>query len=111
QLTVTRRRGTQTLTLGSNLLGHLGQSPSFLYFIQLQNNDFIMIGTGATNTLIIIPTAVLTYNESYSQPQTNGLFVFVPLAGNYFLPQSWTDSNSFAGLVPGQHWCCGVSYV
>jgi hypothetical protein len=110
-LTVTRRRGTQTLTLGSNLLGHPSQSPSSLYFVQLQNNDVITIGTGATNTPIIIPTAVLTYDEADSQSHTNGLFVSIPLTGNYFLPQSWTDSNSFAGLVPGQHWCCGVPYI
>src|SRR5262249_22272848 len=28
----------------------------------------------------------------------------------YDLPQDWTDLNSFAGIVPGDHWNYGVPY-
>ena len=110
-LAVTRRRGTQTITLGSNLLQHPSQSPSSLYFVQVQNGDVITVGSVSNGAPIIIPDAVLTYDDADLQSHTNGLFISLPLAGDYLLPQAWTDSQSFAGLVPGQHWTCGVPYV
>jgi hypothetical protein len=109
-LAVTRRRGTQTITLGSNLLQHPAQSPSSLYFLQLQNGDIITIGAISTNSPIILSTIPLNYSEAGVQPRTNGFFVSLGLAGDYLLPQDWTNVHAFAGLVAGQRWSCGVPY-
>lgn len=111
RLPVTRRRGTQFLTLGPSLLQHPPQSPSSLYFIQLMHGDIVTIGTGATNEPTIPSTTPLAYDDSDTRPRTNGLFVSSPLAGDYLLPQDWTNLNSFAGLIPGLRWSCGVPYV
>ncbi len=110
RLTVTRKRGTQTLVLGSGLLQHPVQSPSSLYFVQLMNGDIVYIGTGATNTPIIPLITPLAYNDSDTQPRTNGFFISSRFVGDYGLPQDWTDTTSFAGLVPGLRWSCGVPY-
>ena len=109
-LPVTRKRGTQTLTLGSGLLQHPAQSPSSLYFVQLMNGDIVTIGTGATNTSIITSTTPLAYDDSDTRPRTNGVFISSPLTADYLLPQDWTDLSSFAGLIPGLRWSCGVPY-
>ena len=110
-LPVTRRRGTQFITLDSSLLQRPPQSPSSLYFVGLMNGDLITIGTGATNTSIILPDTLLTYDDSKAQPITNGLFITQPVAGDYLLPQDWNNSDSFAGLVAGLRWSCGVPYL
>ncbi len=110
RLPVIRKRGTQILTLGPSLLQHPAQSPSSLYFVQLLDGDIITIGTGATNTAIITSPTPLAYDDSDTQPRTNGLFVASPLAGDYLLPQDWTNLSSFAGLIPGLRWSCGVPY-
>jgi hypothetical protein len=111
RLAVTRRRGTQFITLGSNLLQHPAQSPSSLYFVQLMKDDIITIGTVATNSPIITSPPMLAYDETDSRPHTNGLFVSQALPDDCLLPQDWTDVHSFAGLVPGEHWSCGVPYL
>jgi hypothetical protein len=110
RLPVTRKRGTQFITLGPGLLQHPGQSPSSLYFVQLMNGDIITIGTGATNLSVIPSTTPLAYDDSDTRPRTNGLFISSPLAADYLLPQDWTDLRSFAGLIPGLRWSCGVPY-
>ena len=110
RLPVTRKRGTQLITLGPSLLQHPGQSPSSLYFVQLMNGDIITIGTGATNTSIISSPTPLAYDDSDTRPLTNGLFISSPLAADCLLPQDWTDPSSFAGLIPGLRWSCGVPY-
>jgi len=110
RLPVTRRRGTQTLTLGPNLLQHPAQSPSSLYFVQLEDGDIVTIGAIATNAPIIPLATPLAYDESDVQPRTNGLFISQALPADYLLPQDWTDPDSFAGLVAGERWCCGVPY-
>lgn len=111
RLPVTRRRGAQLITLGANLLQHPAQSPSSLYFVQLADGDIITLGAIATNAPIISTPTPLTYDEADVQPHTNGLFISKPLIGDYLLPQDWTDPHSFAGLVPGQRWSCGVPYL
>ena len=110
RLPVTRKRGTQMLTLTSSLLQHPAQSPSSLYFVQLLNGDIITIGTVPTNSPILPSTTPLVYNEADAQSVTNGLFISPPLTGDYLLPQEWTDPHSFAGLIPGLRWSCGVPY-
>jgi hypothetical protein len=57
-----------------------------------------------------LPDTSLVYVEAAVQPMTNGSFVTLPLAGNFLLPQDWTDFHSFAGIVPGLHWIHGVPY-
>jgi hypothetical protein len=109
RLPVTRHRGTQTITLDANQLVHPSQSPSSLYFLQLQNNDLVTIGAMPTNAIIPL-SSPLTYDESAVEPITNGFFVSTAPAGNYLLPQDWTDRHSFAGLVAGLRWGCGVPY-
>jgi hypothetical protein len=91
-------------------LQHPSRSPSSLYFVQLQNNDIITIGNIATNAPILTAPSLLTYDEAAIGARTNGLFVTVPVAVDYLLPQDWNDVHSFAGLVPGEHWACGVPY-
>jgi len=110
-LPVQRHRGTQSISLGSGLLQHPSQSPSSLYFLQLTNGDLITVGTVPTNAPGFSPSPLLTYDETDVQPHTNGQFVSTIVPGDYLLPQDWTNSHSFAGLVPGLHWSCGVPYL
>ncbi|HEY5913174.1 MAG TPA: hypothetical protein VJA21_21495 [Verrucomicrobiae bacterium] len=110
RLTVTRRRGTQFVTLGPSLLQHPSQSPSSLYFVQLMTGDVITIGNISTNSPVIVTPTPLVYDESAVQSVTNGLFVSLGLPGTSLLAQDWSDPNSFAGLVPGLRWVCGVPY-
>jgi len=108
KLPVTRRRGTQFLTLNPQ---RPSRSPSSLYFTQLENGDLITIGNLDTNTHPVIPLSTpLAYDEANAQRRTNGLFVTVPLPDDYLLPQDWTDPHSFAGIIPGEHYTCGVPY-
>ncbi|MGH7970352.1 MAG: hypothetical protein ACREIC_16640, partial [Limisphaerales bacterium] len=109
-LAVQRRRGNQTTLLTGSLLRRPPQSPSSLYFAQLTNDDVITVGTLSSNAPAFPPNALLTYDENYNQSRTNGLFVSVPMTGSYLLPEDWTDGHSFAGLVPGLRWSCGVPY-
>lgn len=110
RLLVTRKRGTQFLTLAANLLQHPAQSPSSLYFLQLMDGDIITVGTLPSNAATNNFTTPLAYDDSDVQPRTNGFFISTPLTGDYLLPQDWTAPHSFAGLVAGQHWACGVPY-
>ncbi len=110
RLPVTRLRNQQLVTLGANLLQHPSQSPSSLYFVQLQDGDVITVGALATNSPVIALGTPLAYDETAVGPFTNGLFVSLALGEEYVLPQDWNDVHSFAGLVPGQHWDCGVFY-
>ncbi|HWH69500.1 MAG TPA: hypothetical protein VNT26_08955, partial [Candidatus Sulfotelmatobacter sp.] len=110
RLTVTRKRGTQVLTLGASLLQHPSRSPSSLYFVQLMNGDIVTIGALATNAPVIPLPTPLAYDESDLQPRTNGLFLTLPVAGDSLLPRDWTNVHAFAGLVPGLRWACGVPY-
>jgi len=110
RLPVTRYRNGQLITLGSSLLQHPAQSPSSLYFVQLQNGDLITIGGFSTNTPVIPLSTPLAYNEAVVQSVTNGLFISLALQGNYPLPQNWSDPHSFAGLVAGQHSVWGIPH-
>jgi hypothetical protein len=110
RMTVTRRRGTQLLTLGSNLLQRPSRSPSSLYFVSLQNGDVITIGNIDTNAPVIPLSTPLAYDEADARPRTNSFFFTLPLPDDYLLPQNWNDVHSFAGLVAGEHWVCGVPY-
>ncbi len=110
KLPVTRLRNQQLTTLSSSQLTRPTQAPSSLYFLQLQNNDIITIGTIPTNSPVIPLTTPFAYDETAVQAVTNGSFISLGLGGNYVLPQSWIDTHSFAGLVPGQRWTCGVPY-
>jgi len=109
-LTVTRVRNGQTNVLGSSLVTRPTQSPSSFYMKQLQNGDVVTIGTVSAGTPTNVFDASLVYDESKVAPVTNGLFASVPLDGNYTLPLSWTDLDSFAGIVPGLRWNYGVPY-
>jgi hypothetical protein len=109
QLAVTRLRNGQTQTLSAEVV-RPPQSPSSLYFSQLQHGDVITIGTVPANAPIISFDNSLVYDEAKGQPTTNGLFTTVAVAGDYLLPQDWTDLGSFAGLIPGLRWNYGVPY-
>ncbi|HWQ91881.1 MAG TPA: hypothetical protein VN673_09435, partial [Clostridia bacterium] len=110
QLTVTRLRGAQLLTLGPNTLQRPAYAPSSFYFHQLQHNDLITIGNVPANTPALSLSTPLTYEETAVGPWTNSSFVSFALPGNYPLPQSWSDPLSFAGLVPGKRWVLGIPY-
>ncbi len=107
---VTRVRNGQTNPMTANQLIHPTQSPSSVYLKQMQNNDVVTIGSVSPGAPIITFDTSLVYSPTNPQPATNGLFITLPLTKNYQLPQDWTDLNSFAGIVPGQHWNCGVPY-
>jgi hypothetical protein len=110
QLAVTRMRNGQIQTLGAGEIVRPAQSPSSLYFSQLQNGDVITIGTVPANAPTISFDNSLVYDELKVQPGTNGSFTEVALTGNLLLPQDWTDLNSFAGLIPGVRWNYGLPY-
>jgi hypothetical protein len=105
---VTRVRNGQTNVMLASQLVRPTQSPSSLYLKQMQNGDVVTIGSVSPAAPVTLFDTSLVYTETNSQPATNGLFVTVPLTGNYTLPQDWTDLNSFAGIVPGDHWNYGV---
>ena len=107
---VTRVRNGQTNVMTASQLVRPTQSPSSLYLKQMQNGDIVTIGSVSPAAPITVFDTSLVYTETNSQPATNGLFVTVPLTGNYALPQDWTDLNSFAGIVPGDHWNYGVPW-
>lgn len=86
------------------------QSPSSLYLSQLQDGDEVIIGAVPAGTPTNFFDVSLVYNETNGLPTTNGLFVSLPLAGSYLLPQDWRDLHSFAGLIPGRRWTYGVPY-
>jgi hypothetical protein len=109
-LTVTRVRAGQTNVLaGSQIIRPL-QSPSSLYLSQLQDGDVVTIGAMPSSVPVLTFDTSLEYRETNTPPKTNGLFVSLPVPGNYLLPQDWTDLNSFAGVVAGEHWNHGVPY-
>ncbi len=110
KLAVTRLRNGQTQTLGSANVVRPTQSPSSLYFSQMQDGDVVTIGTVPAIAPIISFDNSLVFSETNTQARTNGFFTMLPLRGNYLLPEDWTDLNSFAGLVPGERWDYGVPY-
>ncbi|HVV72954.1 MAG TPA: hypothetical protein VHI52_15875, partial [Verrucomicrobiae bacterium] len=110
-LPVQRLRGNQSILLTGATLRRPAQSPSSLYFSQLTNNDIITIGNPGSNSFAFSPDSLLTYDEASTGPQTNGPFITAVLPADYLLPQSWTDAHSFAGLVPGLRWSCGIPYM
>ncbi len=107
-LPVSRVRNGQTNVLTSTDLVRPLQSPSSLYLRQLQNGDIITVGTVPSSAPVITFDASLVYSDTNSPALTNGFFATLPFSGNYLLPQDWTDLDSFAGLVPGDHWNYGV---
>jgi hypothetical protein len=111
QLPVARTRNGQTQVLDSSAVTRPLQSPSSLYLPQMLDGDVITVGSVPVIAPVISFDDSLVYNETNSQPLTNGLFVALPMRGSYLLPQDWTDLNSFAGIVPGLHWNFGVPYL
>src|SRR5208283_136678 len=107
-LPVTRVRNSQTNVLTSTDLVRPLQSPSSLYLRQLQNGDIITVGTFPSSAPVITFDGSLVYSDTNSPALTNGVFTTLPFSGNYLLPQDWTDLDSFASLVPGDHWNYGV---
>src|SRR5262249_52968309 len=107
----TRTRNGQTLALGNSTVRRPTQSPSSLYFSQLQKGDVITIGTVPASAPILSPDNSLVYNETNSSVVTNGFFTTLPFMGDVLLSQNWNDLNSFAGIVPGLHWNYGVPYA
>ena len=110
QLAVTRLRNGQTQTLGNGQVVKPPQSPSSLYFSQLQDGDVLTIGTVPVNAPVISFDNSLVFDEKKSGPGTNGLFTGLALPVSFPLSQDWTDLNSFAGLIPGQRWNYGLPY-
>jgi hypothetical protein len=98
------------LVLGTNVVYRPLQAPSSLYISGVMNGDTIAIGPPFGNPPPFSPDDSLVYAESAVEPMTNGSFVTLTLAGDYLLPQDWTDFHSFAGIVPGLHWNYGVPY-
>jgi hypothetical protein len=109
-LAVTRVRGGITNVLSSQVRRPT-QSPSSLYLSQLQNGDIITIGNVPAGTPTNAFDTSLVYNDANAVPTTNGYFTTVPLNGTYPLPQSWTNLDSFAGVIPGLRWTYGVPYA
>jgi hypothetical protein len=108
--TVTRVRSGQTNTLDSSNVVRPTQSPSSLYLRQLQNGDIITVGNVPAAAPVITFDNSLVYTENNLQPQTNGWFTTLPFTGEYVLPQSWTNLDSFAGIIPGVRWNFGIPY-
>jgi hypothetical protein len=81
-----------------------------LYLSQLQNGDVVTIGTVPVVAPVFTFDRSLEFSETNAATRMNGLFTTVPLPGAYLLPQDWNDLNSFAGIVPGERWICGVPY-
>jgi hypothetical protein len=101
------RNGQTNLLTGSAIVRPL-QSPSSLYLRQLQNGDIITMGTVPSTAPVVVFDGSLVYSDTNSPALTNGFFTTLPFTGTYLLPQDWTDLDSFAGLVPGDHWNYGV---
>jgi hypothetical protein len=76
----------------------------------MQNGDVVSIGAVPSGAPVIAFDTSLVYSETSAQSKTNGLFVTLPLTGNYLLPQDWNDLNSFAGIILGERWNYGVPY-
>jgi hypothetical protein len=110
QSAVSLARNGQTNFLTGSQLRRPAQSPSSLYLSQMRNGDIVTIGSVAPRTPATLFDTSLVYSETNVVPVTNGLFVTAPWAGNYLLPQNWMDTNSFAGIIPGLRWTCGVPY-
>ena len=107
---VARVRGGQVSVLGPGDVRWSTNSPSSIYFAQVQDGDVLTVGSVPSNAPPFSPDVALVYAESAVQPVTNGGFVTLPWAGNSLLSQDWTDFQSFAGIVPGLHWVYGVPY-
>jgi hypothetical protein len=110
-LTVTRTRHSQTTTLGANDVARPSQSPSSLYLRNLEDGDVVTVGTVPVIAQPISFDTSLEYDESEVTPRTHGHFTALSLSGDYLLPQDWNDRSSFAGLLPGERWNCGVPYL
>ncbi|MDE3066986.1 MAG: hypothetical protein KGJ60_05475 [Verrucomicrobiota bacterium] len=108
-LAVTRVRDGITNVLTSQVR-RPPQSPSSLYLSQLQNGDVITIGTVPSDAPTNVFDTSLVYDETNAAAATNGDFITLPLIGDYPLPQDWTNLDSFAGIIPGLRWTCGVPY-
>lgn len=108
--TVSRLRNGQQQTLTAGTLQRPPQSPSSLYFLQLQNDDVISFGSISSNAPITSLATPLEYAEGKVGPVTNGPFISLAPAGSYPLPQNWGDANSYAGLVAGRHSVLGIPY-
>jgi len=106
---VTRLRDGNVLLLGTNELRRCKGAPTSLYFCGVCNGDVLTVGS-ASNGPPFSPDGSLVYDELAVQPVTNGALVTLPLAGDFVLPQDWTDFHSFAGIVPGLHWAYNVPY-
>ncbi|MGO8698724.1 MAG: hypothetical protein ACLQVY_13505 [Limisphaerales bacterium] len=103
-------RNGQTNYLTGSQVTRPAQSPSSLYLPQMRNGDVVTIGYVAASAPTLSFDTSLVYDETNVVPVTNGLFVTVPLAGDYLLPRNWTNTHSFAGIIPGLRWTCGVPY-
>ena len=101
------RNGQTNLLTGSAIVRPL-QSPSSLYLRQLQNGDIITVGMVPSTAPVVVFDGSLVYSDTNSPALTNSFFTTLPFTGTYLLPQDWTDLDSFAGLVPRDHWNYGV---
>jgi len=85
-------------------------APSSIYLTALRNGDVVVIGALPDGLRATNFTTPRVYSEDDKEPARRGPFTMVPLAGDVALPQDWNDLDSFAGLVPGEHWVFGVPY-
>ena len=103
------RSGQTNLLTGLNIVRPT-QSPSSLYLRALRDGDILLVGTVPDSAPVLTFDDSLVYSETNLQPHTNGLFTTLPFTGEYVLPQSWTNLNSFAGIIPGERWNYGIPY-
>jgi hypothetical protein len=97
-------------TLDERAARRPAQAPSSLYLTDLRNGDLVAIGTlpdGLPAANFVTPRA---FSENDNGPARRRPFEIVPVPGQVALPQDWSDMDSFAGLVPGEHWFFGVPY-
>ncbi|NUQ02145.1 MAG: hypothetical protein HUU35_20040, partial [Armatimonadetes bacterium] len=104
KLAVRLTRDGQARTLGAEQVRHPEQSPSSLYLGGLRAGDVIQIGELPADTTAYAPPAVA---PSEAAPAGWRLQT---LAAEVTLPRDWRDTSSYAGLVVGLRWACGVPY-
>ncbi len=107
-LAVTRVRGGQTNVLGAGQVTRPTKSPSSLYLYQVQDGDILTIGNVPAGAPVLGFDSSLVYSETNVAPSTNEWFATVPLPTTEPLVQDWNALDSFAGIVPGQHWNYGI---
>jgi hypothetical protein len=76
----------------------------------MRAGDFVQIGTVPDDAPLIPLETPRAYRGDLTAPLVRGAFTMLPTRGNTALIQDWSDTGSFAGLVPGERWAYGIPY-